>query len=95
MGLGRAAIAVALVSAGFVQDFHGMPIIRRARAIGAAILLFVPFLCVDIAGILIGAGMWLPRTAVPTAHQTFEGSIPTFTQPHASIACNRSIVCPF
>jgi TRAP transporter 4TM/12TM fusion protein len=59
LGFGRALIAIMFLSAGFMGYFNGrLTAIRRFAVISAGVLLFVPQLWADLAGLLIGAISW-------------------------------------
>jgi TRAP transporter 4TM/12TM fusion protein len=62
MGLFRAAIAISLLSAGFMGYFNGLLTpVRRLAVICGGIFLFVPHIWADLTGILIGLFVWFAK----------------------------------
>jgi TRAP transporter 4TM/12TM fusion protein len=68
VGLGRAAVAIALVSAGFMGYLNGrLKPALRLLVISAGFLLFMPHILADIAGIVVGAIIWFSASSEKTA----------------------------
>jgi TRAP transporter 4TM/12TM fusion protein len=63
LAFGRALISIMLVSAGLMGYFNGrLTVVRRLALIGAGILLVVPHIWADIAGLVLAAVFWFYGT---------------------------------